>query len=146
MSDDPAPPSPEADAPLPPAPPPVPAAIAGSAAYGLGKVSASDDKLMCVLCHALPIVTTLVAPLIIWLVKKDESPAVDAHGKETLNFHISILIYVAVGVIAMFASCGFLFFLPLVVGVFGLVMSIIGSVKAGNGELLRYPLTIRLIK
>lgn len=145
MSDDPIPPQPPPEGPAPP-PPPVAAAVVESPAYGMGTVSASDDKVMCVLCHALPIVTTLVAPLIIWLVKKDESPAVDAHGKETLNFHISILIYVIVGVIAMFATCGFLFFLPLVVGVFGLVMSIIGSVKAGDGELLRYPLTIRMIK
>ena len=111
-----------------------------------------------VLCHAsalagcfLPAVAHIIGPLIIWLLKKDEFPEVDDQGKESLNFQISMLIYTALlGVaffILLFVLIGFLL-LPLfgVLYLLDVVLVIVASIKASEGKLYRYPLTIRLIK
>src|SRR5437868_3137709 len=67
----------------------------------------SDEKTMAILSHILCIVAGFVAPLIIYLVKK-ESPYVTAHAKEALNFQLTMLIGVVVSVILMFVLIGFL--------------------------------------
>ena len=93
----------------------------------------------------------LIGPLIVWLVKRNESAGVDAHGKESLNFQISWLIYAtilgALGAALWVVLIGFLFFAVLAVEFVAMViLVIIASVKASNGQLYRYPLTIRLLK
>ena len=93
----------------------------------------------------------IIGPLIVWLVKRGESLGVDAHGKESLNFQISWTIY---GMIcgALIAALwiiliGILFIVPLVIGfVAWIILTIVGAVKASDGQLYRYPLTIRLLK
>lgn len=82
-------------------------------------------------------------PLIFWLVKKDEFPEVDVHGKESLNFEISISIYVIVFGILSFLLIGLPFLFATLV--FWLVSVIVASVRANAGEPYRYPLTIRFI-
>ena len=86
----------------------------------------------------------IIGPLIIWLIKKDQSAWVDQHGKEALNFQISVAIYAIVAGILTLVVIGIL--LLIAVGIFSLVMIIIASVKANNGEMYYYPLTIRFIK
>ena len=86
----------------------------------------------------------LLGPLVVWLVKKNEIPSVDAHGKESLNFQISILIYAIVSGILVLVLIGFV--LLIAVGIFSLVCIIIASIKASNGEPYRYPLTIRFLQ
>jgi len=93
----------------------------------------------------------IIGPLIVWLVKRDQSAGVDAHGKESLNFQISWSIYGvvlgAMGAILAIILVGFLFFIVIGIGAFVvLILTIIGAVKANNGELYRYPLTIRFLK
>jgi len=89
-------------------------------------------------------VGNIVGPLVIWLMKKDTMPLVNEHGKESLNFQITVS--------AVILACMALFFLILpiflipIVGLAALVLTIIGTIKASNGELYRYPLTVRLIK
>ena len=83
-------------------------------------------------------------------VKRDVSPGVDAHGRESLNFHISWTIYgLIVGAIAaaLFIFIIGIFILPvLFIGWLAmLILVVMGSVKASNGELYRYPLTIRFL-
>jgi len=109
----------------------------------LGEMKA-DDKTMGLLCHLLGIFTGFVGPLIIWLIKKDQSPYVDTQGKEALNFQISILIYAIVTSASMFAFIGCVLF-PAVM-IFDLVMCIIAAMKANEGKVYRYPLCIRFIK
>lgn len=86
----------------------------------------------------------ILAPLIIWLMKKDSSPEIDAHGKQALNFQISIAIYVAVSFILMWVLIGFLTLL------FALILWIYGIIKAAmdvnKGAPVRYPLTIPFLK
>ena len=111
-----------------------------------------------VLCHAsallgfvFPIVAHVLGPLIVWQLKRTDLPEIDEHGKESLNFQISMLIYTAglavVCFILMFILVGFLL-LPLfgVLHLLNLIFVIIASVKASEGKLYRYPMTIRLIK
>lgn len=85
----------------------------------------------------------IVGPLIIYLIKKDESPFVADQSRESLNFQISMSIYGLVGAVLTLLLIGFL--LLAAVWVAGVILTIIASVKAANGEAYRYPLTIRLI-
>lgn len=87
---------------------------------------------------------SILGPLIIWLIKKDQSAWVDQQGKEALNFNISVAIYAIVASILIFIVIGI--FLAIAVGVFWLVMVIIATVKVNNLEDFQYPLSIRLIK
>jgi hypothetical protein len=86
----------------------------------------------------------LIIPTIIWSMKKDEMPMVDAHGKEVINFQISFTIWAAIAFIFVFILIG----IPLLIGLFVLqiIFIIIAAIKADNGELYHYPLTIRFIK
>ena len=102
------------------------------------------------LCHLLALCGyivpfgNIIVPLVIWLVKKDEYPFVDEQGKESLNFRISMTIYALVATALCFVLIG----IPLLIaiGIAGIVLVIIASVKAGKGEAYRYPCTIRFIK
>lgn len=82
-----------------------------------------------------------LAPIVIWIVKKDESPEIDAHGREVLNWLISLVIYFVVSGLLCMVLIG----IPLVMilGVLAVVFPIIAAVKASDGVLWRYPLTMR---
>ena len=87
---------------------------------------------------------TIIGPLIVWLVKKEEMPFVDEQGKESLNFQITMLIAAIISALLMIILIGFLMLFA--VAVFDTIMVIIASIKANDGEHYRYPLTLRLIK
>jgi uncharacterized Tic20 family protein len=75
--------------------------------------------------------------------KKDESQFVADQARESLNFQISLLIYALISGVLVVVLIGLLL-LP-IIWVVGVILTIIASVKAANGEAYRYPLTIRLI-
>jgi len=102
-----------------------------------------NDNTLPMVCHLLGLAGFL-GPLIIWLIKKNDSPAVNKHGKESLNFQISILIYVLISSASMVILIGFLLF-PAVM-IFDIVMIIKAALKANKGEDVQYPLCIRFIK
>ncbi|GAA4872650.1 DUF4870 domain-containing protein [Paenibacillus vulneris] len=104
----------------------------------------SEERNLALLSHVLCIILGVLAPLIIWLIKKDESAYIAEHAKESLNFQISMIIYSFVAGILCFAVIGFVL-LPLL-GIFALIVIIIASVRASKGQMYEYPLTIRLIK
>jgi hypothetical protein len=85
----------------------------------------------------------IIGPLIIWLVKKDDDPFINAHGRESLNFQLSITIYTGVAFLLMFAIVGFVL-VPVVFGMH-VVLSILAALRANDGQLYRYPLTIRFL-
>ncbi len=110
-----------------------------------------DAKQWAMFCHLgglaayLPIpFGGVIAPLILWQLKKDEHVFIDANGKESLNWQISLLIYTVVSVLLMFVVIGI--FLLIALGITNLVCIVIASIKANNGESFRYPLCIRFIK
>ncbi len=86
----------------------------------------------------------ILGPLVLWLLKRGDSPYLDAVGKEVVNFNISWMIYTAIAAFSLFVLVGFLL-LPLV-ALAWLVLVIIAAIKASEGKFYRYPLTIRLIK
>ncbi|RKZ34240.1 DUF4870 domain-containing protein [bacterium] len=103
----------------------------------------SDEKNMALLAHILGIVLSFLGPLIIWLIKKDESKFIDHHGKEALNFQLTMLIaYIVGGILTMvvIGAC-----IMLAVWVLIIVYSIIAAMAANKGEWYKYPLTIRFI-
>ena len=86
----------------------------------------------------------LIGPLVVWLIKRGDSASVDRHGKESLNFQISMLIYNVVAAVFCLILVGF-FFLA-ILWVANAVFVIIASIQASEGKLYRYPLTIRFIQ
>ena|SRR6266545_4042871 len=112
--------------------------------------TSSEIRNWCVLCHASALLGLffhffghLLGPLVVWLIKRTDSPEIDAAGKESLNFQISMLIYDVVAFILCFVLIG----IPILIALWILntVFVIIASVKTNQGEFYRYPFTIRLI-
>jgi uncharacterized protein len=88
-------------------------------------------------------VAGLVAPILIWQLKRDEMPELDEHGKIVVNWLLSSLIYGAIGFILTFFIIGFVVLIGLYVA--GLIFPIVGAIKANSGETWNYPLTIRFV-
>ncbi|HXL58129.1 MAG TPA: DUF4870 domain-containing protein [Chitinophagaceae bacterium] len=104
-------------------------------------IPTSDEKTLAILSHILTLVAPILAPLIIYLVKKNESRFVEWHAKESLNFQITIAIII---IILFISIIGILF--AWIVGIISLVLVIVATVRASEGKLYRYPFSIRLIK
>jgi len=117
---------------------------------GTERLSQADERMWAMLCHlaslakytAIPL-ANILGPLIIWQIKKGQSPLVDDQGREAVNFQISVTIYVLIGLLSLCIGIGFIV-LP-ALGIFDLVFTIIAAVKANQGEMYRYPLTIRIV-
>ena len=103
----------------------------------------SEDRTIGMLCHLLGLLTGFLGPLIIWLIKKDQSLFINDQGKEALNFQLTLLIAYAIGVITACFVVGI--FLILATWIFAIVVGIMGAVNANKGQRYRYPLTIRMI-
>lgn len=86
----------------------------------------------------------LIGPLIIWQIKKDVDPFVDAQGKEALNFQISVCIALMISAVLMLVLVGFM--LASLVAIVGFVLAVIAGIKANEGQAYRYPFSWRLIK
>lgn len=78
-----------------------------------------------------------------WWMKKDESDFIAEQAKEAMNFQISMTLYFLVSILLIFVVIG----IPVLIGVvfFDIVMTIVAAVKANEGEVYRYPFTIRLL-
>jgi len=87
---------------------------------------------------------SIIGPLIVWQIKKNEMPFVDDQGKEALNFQITVAIAVVICIVLMVVLIGFL--LIFVVGLFDLIFIIVAAIAANNGQAYRYPICLRLIK
>jgi uncharacterized Tic20 family protein len=103
----------------------------------------NDERNFAVLIHILSIVSSFLAPLILWLIKRDESPFVDHHGKEALNFQITMFIAWSVTIVLVFVLIGLLL-IPVLL-VIQIVFPIMAGLAANRDEYYRYPLTLRLI-
>ena len=124
-----------------PLPPPAPANVSTIANQRTWAAFIHASALLGVFIH-FP--GHLLAPLILWLVKRDDSPELDAHGKEAVNFQISMLIYNAIAAVFCLVLVGF-FFLA-VLWVLNAVFVIIAAIQASDGKFYRYPMTIRFIQ
>jgi len=114
-------------------------------------VSSTNVGTWNILCHASALLGVflhfpghLLGPLIVWLAKRDDSPEIDAHGKESVNFQISMLIYNGIAVVFCLVLVGFAFLA--VLWVLNAVFVIVASIQASDGKFYRYPMTIRFIQ
>ncbi len=114
-----------------------------------------DDRLWATLAHvgsliAAAVAMAFLAPLIVLLVKGNTSPFVRRHAVESLNFQITLLILLAIGILVSIFTLGIALIVVIpvgvVVGVAALVFIILASVRANNGEDYRYPMTLRLVR
>ena len=136
MSNDPlAPPPPDPEPPGQPVADALPAQTAPT----------SDERAMALLCHLGGVLATIgfLVPLIIWLVKKDESRFVDDQGKEALNFQLTLLIGHVIGIATWCFIIGIA--ITFALWVVQVVFGIMGAVAANQGQRYRYPVNIRLI-
>jgi uncharacterized Tic20 family protein len=109
------------------------------------------DRTWTVLCHAsallgffIPWGGHILAPLVVWLIKRGDAAGVDEHGKESLNFQISMLIYNIIAGILCLILIGFVL-LP-ILHVLNVIFVILAALRASEGELYRYPITIRFLR
>jgi uncharacterized protein len=103
-----------------------------------------SDKIWSMLSHLSALLGVgIVLPLVVYLAMRHESEYVAANAREALNFHISVLLYSLCCIPLVLIVIGIP--LLLVIGVGSLVLAIIATVKASNGESYRYPLTLRLV-
>jgi uncharacterized Tic20 family protein len=86
----------------------------------------------------------VIVPLVIWLIKRADSPQIDITGKEVLNFQISFSIYFLIAGALCWLLIGFLI-LPVLL-IIWLVYTILAAVRTSNGETYHYPMTIRFLK
>ncbi len=131
---------------LPPAAVPPPLPMPNGSAPGI----LEEDKTLALFCHLSGIFTGFLGPLVIWLVTKDRSAFLDHHGREALNFQLTLLLVMmclgSVTFFLMFVLVGVLLVPVLVVvPILALVAEILAAVAAGKGEWHRYPVCIRLV-
>ena len=85
----------------------------------------------------------IVIPLVIWLVKKNDSPFIGENARESLNFQVSMTIYFLIAGALTLILVGYIFLVLL--AVMDVVCVIIASVHASRGQTYRYPFSLRLI-
>jgi uncharacterized Tic20 family protein len=143
------PPPPPSQPPPPPGPPPGGPPAQGPAGAGGPPLTPEQERLWAMLAHLLSFVAAyvalgFVAPLVVLLVFGPRSAYVRAHAVESLNFNLSWLLYAIVGLILLIVAIGLLILIAL--GIAYVVLVVIASVRANNGEFFRYPLTIRFVR
>jgi len=86
----------------------------------------------------------IIGPLICWLSRRDDSAWVNINGRNSLNFQLSMLLYIVLAIPLCFIILG----IPIIIvlGTLKVVCIIIASVKAAKGELFRYPMAIPFIQ
>lgn len=112
--------------------------------------TSSEERTLAVVTHLAPVLGyaigfgQILIPLLILLWKGKESEFIREHAVESLNFQISVFIYAVVAGVLMLVLIGFL--LIGVLALFALVVMVLATLKASNGEFYRYPFCIRLVK
>ena len=120
-----------------------------------------EDRNMAMLCHLAAFATVvgiplgnILGPLVVWLIKREQSSFVDWHGKESINFQISVTIYGIVGGILIVLGIIGGILAPALIGLvllpltllFAFVIVIVATMRANDGLRYLYPLTMRFIQ
>jgi len=113
-------------------------------------VTMRQDRQLIVLTHLSQLITlvigfgSLILPLILWMANKEKVYNMDAHGKNILNFQISILIYALICIpLILLLGLGILGLIALCV--ISIIFPIVNAIKASNGEIPKYPLSLNFI-
>ena len=112
-------------------------------------LSPSDERMWGMLAHLSALagfiipLGNIIGPIVVWQIQKDKSAYVDYHGKESLNFQITMTIAYGVAFLLVFLFIGVPILIAL--GLVSVILSILAGMKANNGEYYRYPFSIRFI-
>jgi uncharacterized protein len=104
----------------------------------------SEERMLAAILYVVSLFFPVIGPLVIWLLKKDESAYINYHGREYFNFFISYTVYSIISGILIFLIVGI--FLLWILGIMALVFTIIAAVKAYEGNEYQFPLIFRVIK
>ncbi len=102
----------------------------------------SEDRVLGILTHIIAWFTSFIGPLIILLVSEDEFTKNNA--RSALNWQISVIIYSIVSAVFIFIIIGF--FMLFALGIVNLIFCIVAAVKAGDGKIWKYPMSISFLK
>ena len=94
----------------------------------------SDERMWAMFAHLSPLLLGILGPLIIWLVKRYESPFVEVEAKEALNFQLTALI---ISLVLAITCVGIVVLFPYAIAV--LVYEIMAGIEANKGVHYRYP-------
>lgn len=103
-----------------------------------------DERVMATLIYVLSFFTSLIAPLIIWLINREDSPFVDKVSKNYFNFLLSYFIWSILALISIFILIGII--LVPVIALLNFIFTIVAAVKSYNGEDYLPPLSIKFFK
>jgi hypothetical protein len=108
------------------------------------QVPTQDEKTIALITHLSFFIFPFIAPLVIYIIKKNESPFIAAHAKSAFNFHVAGAVAFIICLLLIFLIVG----IPLMVllGFYGTALTIVGTIRASEGRLYDYPFTIELIK
>lgn len=107
-------------------------------------LSPGEEQGWGVATHLGGVFVSWLVPLVVWLIFRERSPMIDDHGKEALNWQITLFIGYVIGYATMIILIGFII-VPLIF-VIALIFGILGAVAAYNRRPFRYPFNIRFIK
>ena len=108
----------------------------------LGTLIASALSIM---AGGIPFFVPIIVAIIVWQATKEESPFVDDHGREAVNFQISLIVLTVILIIAAIPTCGVGALLLIPLQVINIVALILAAVQAGRGNYYRYPVCIRFL-
>ncbi len=109
-----------------------------------------EERNLSLLCHLLGLTgfmfpaANIIAPLVLWLIKKEGMPFLDDQGKEAINFQITVTIAAVVCLVTSFLLIPIIILIG--IGIASLILVIIAAIKSSEGVPYRYPFTLRLIK
>ena len=107
------------------------------------EVPSNEERLLAAAIYAISFFTIFIGPLVIWIVKKNDSNFIDYHGREYFNFLITYSVYGLISGILVVVLVGFLLF-P-IVGLLAVVFTIVGAIKAYEGKEYRIPFIFRIL-
>jgi uncharacterized Tic20 family protein len=105
----------------------------------------SDERTIAMLSHILAIIPGIgiLGPLIIYLVKNQDSAFVAHHAKESLNFQITVILAYIISGVLMLVLIGF--FLFWVIGIVNTILVIVATIKTSENQLYTYPFSLRIV-
>lgn len=111
-----------------------------------------DDRTYALLMHLSVIAHlfltgfAILIPILMWRLRSDRSPFVDDHGREAVNFQITLILYTIIAIPIAIITCGVGGVIALIPYPLGIIGVILASMAANRGEYFRYPMTIRFLK
>ena len=110
-----------------------------------------DARNWAMACHLMALIGVvgngigyLLGPLIVWLIKRDDHPFINEHGKAAVNFQITMFIALLCCIPLIFIIIGIP--LMILIGLSMIILPIIGGIKAANGESYQYPFSVRFLQ